>query len=225
MIKETMTVYSIENPYGDYYIIKCKKIDGFEWEPGQHSIFTIEDRGIEGKNKRAFSIASTPSEEYMILGTRTGSEVSEFKKVLLNMKKGEQFEIKGPAGHFSLKEDTSPVVLFAGGVGITPIRAILKSIENSEDRDVVVIYATSDYYLFGEEIEAIAENNPKIMLYKTISPEETQEVIDKVAKTYGNMAYYYNSSSPRVVASVKEQLDGLGIQEDRMVDDIFMGYE
>ncbi len=222
--KSIATIESIENPYEDYYVIKLATAPGFTWNPGEHGIFKLIGKDIKGTDYRLFSVASIPEEGYILLGIRTGKEPSSYKKELISMKKGEKVSLSGPFGWFKLMDRTSPLVLFASGVGITPIRALLKELENDMNRPVEVVYASYQFYLFEEEIERIVNNNPKITLHKTVTPEETQHKLTKLATQYGNNAYYYNSGAPAVLESVKTLLNAKGINDKRIVDDTLKGY-
>jgi len=221
--KNELTIESIDNPYADYYTVRIKNDSDVSWTPGDHAIITLPGKKIQGQKYRVFSVASTPDEGIILLGTRTGKEKSSFKKELLTMKAGEKVGVRGPFGWFKVQDETSPIVLFAGGVGITPIRSLLKQLEFNTNRPVEVVYSSSEYYLFGNEIEEITVNNSKITLYKVSSIEETTAQLDKLVKQYGNSAYYYNSGAPVVLKSVKKRYIDSGIQKKRIIADAFMG--
>lgn len=133
--------------------------------PGEHSIFTLPNKKVEGRKYRLFSITSIPEEDFILLGTRTGKEISSFKQALLTMSPNEKITLRGPFGWFKIQNETSPIVMFASDVGITPIRALLKQLEFNINRPIEVVYSSSGYYLFGDEVENIARNNPMIQLY------------------------------------------------------------
>lgn len=219
--KDKYKVLSVDNPYEDYYVVKLEAHK--EWIPGEHGIFRIPDRNIEGKKWRAFSIASVPSEGYMMIGTRTGKQISSFKKALISLKQGDEISISGPFGWFKLQDKTSPLVLIASGVGITPIRALLKELEETM-RSVTVIYASKDYHLFGDDIKGITDKNNNIKLIKTESRDMTQSDIEKLAKQYGNKAYYYISGAMPVIKSIKKNIKSLGVKGKRIINDPFLGY-
>lgn len=221
--KHELSIESIDNPYGDYYTVRIKNDTDVNWAPGDHAMITLPGKKIQGQKYRMFSVASVPNEGVLLLGTRTGKEKSSFKKALLEMEAGEKISIRGPFGWFKLQDETSPIVLFASGVGVTPIRSLLKQLEFNTNRPVEVVYSSSQYYLFGNEIEEIAVNNPKINLYKLSSKEETTAQLEKLAQHYGNSAYYYNSGAPAVLKSVKEQYIKNGIHKKRIIADAFMG--
>lgn len=113
--------------------------------------------------------------------------------------------------------------MFASGVGITPIRALLKQVEFNTNRPIEVVYSSSGYYLFGDEIENIAMNNPMIHVYKMASREETAVKLDELVNCYGNAAYYYNSGSPTVLRSVKKRYRETGIKKNRIISDLLLG--
>jgi NAD(P)H-flavin reductase len=138
-----------------YYqvLLESQNID---WKPGEHAIFIIDDQGIEGKNWRALSIASIKEENVIMLAMRSIGEMSAFKRTLINLKKGDQVKMRGPFGSFTLKDETTPIVLIALGIGITPIRALAKG----EDPSRV------ESYIIGKIIpNDILNNRPKLLKY------------------------------------------------------------
>lgn len=82
------TIESIENPVDDYYTVRLKPAVGIHWEPGEHGIFRKADQKVDGKKWRTFSIASIRDEGYILLGMRTGKDISSFKKALTGSEKG-----------------------------------------------------------------------------------------------------------------------------------------
>lgn len=223
--QEMASIISIEHPFGDYHIFKIKPPKGFHWKPAENIILRIPEQTDFERNYRFFSIASLPEDEFLLFGTRTGHGMSDFKKALLSLEPGSPIMIEAPWGRFKPKNETSPLVLYAGGVGITPFRALILSLANSHGRPIEVVYSSSDYHLFGDDIEAAAEGNPDMTLHMLSSKEETQETLKKMANKYGNYAYYFLSSSPQVVKSVKELLVENGIFESQIVDEAMEGYE
>lgn len=222
--KSTLTIVSVENNYGDYYQVKMALETGFTWSPGEHGIFTLPNRQVEGKKWRAFSVASIPEEGVMIIGTRTGREPSSFKKELISMKKGEEVYIRGPFGWFKVQDSFSPIVMVAGGVGITPIRSLMKQLENDSSRPVELVYASSDYHLFGDEIQAISLANQKITIHKTYSGEETKETLASLIDKYKGEAYYFVSGSKLFNRGIKKQIVDTGVKGNRVIRDPFVGY-
>jgi ferredoxin-NADP reductase len=222
--KSVATVASVSNPYGDYHTIQLKPAENTKWRPGEHGIFKLPGKRVEGKKWRAFSVASIPEEGVMMIGTRTGQMPSSFKQALIRLKKGDKVSVRGPFGWFTLQDETSPLVLIASGVGITPIRALLKTLENDTGRDVHVVYASRDFHLFGDEIDAMAEHNDRIKLAKTVSANATAEKVDALVSELGAKAYYYVSGSRKAIKSIKARIKGGGVEGKRIINDPFFGY-
>jgi ferredoxin-NADP reductase len=221
--KSTLSAISVENPYEDYYQIKLSS-EQKNWTPGEHAIFTMPGKEIKGKKFRAFSVASSPEEGFIMIGTRTGASISSYKQALTQLKPGDKVKMIGPFGWFKLQDEASPIVLIASGVGITPIRALLKQIETDKKREVTVIYSSKDYYLFGDEIEAISEKNDQINLIKTHSRQETQDSISHAVSKYKNEAFYFVSGAVPVIKSIKRNIKAEGISKQRIISDPFFGY-
>ncbi len=222
--KSEVIVESVENPFDDYYLVRMNAAKGMSWRPGEHGIFTLPDFKIDGKKWRAFSIASIPEEGFLIIGTRIGERISGFKKQLISLKKGDKIGLRGPFGWFLLKDRTSPLVLIAGGVGITPVRAILKEIEKGNIRKVEIIYSSRERYLFEDDLKQIAKKDERVNLNLTASREETREKIGEIAKQFKNNAYYYVSGNTKMINETKKNILREGIDKKRIISDPFLGY-
>ena len=222
--KTVATVVSVEHPHGDYYTIALKPAQGFSWNAGEHVMLRLPDHEEVKKDYRILSIASIQEEGVLLFGTRTGREASAFKKALLSLKPGDPVSVQGAFGWFRVRDEQSPIVLFAGGVGVTPVRALVKELAHSQARPIHIVYSSVEFYLFGDEIRAIADSNPSMTLYAVSTPEETQARLAALAGQYGNRAYYYMSASPAVIGSVAKLLRARGVSGGRLIDDTMRGY-
>ena len=216
-------IIEISNPSDDYYSIKLTTEDDFTWTAGQFAKFELDDMP-ENQESRIFSIASTVDEGYILVGTRSRNEkISEFKKKFLNLEKGSMVKISGPMGNFCIKDETSPIILYASGVGITPVRSILNSIKNKNNRKIEIVYA-ADYYLYEENLLEIVENNDAMNIYFTKTIDETTNKLKELSNLYKNEAYYYTSGAPFVIKAVEDNYLDLEIEKSRLCSDNFIGY-
>lgn len=222
--KHILSIVSIENPHSDYYVVTLKADKRISWIPGDHAIFTLPDKKIAGKKFRAFSLASTPSEGIIRLGTRSGKVMSSFKKEFLAMKAGEKVAMRGPFGWFKVKDETSPIVMVAGGVGITPIHALITDLQTNTNRPIDIIYSSKDYYLFEESIQDMVKKNTQMTLYKTSSRAETEKKLDELLQDHGKKGYYYVSGSMPFIKGVKKQIVSKQVKSNRIINDPFFGY-
>ena len=97
--------------------------DNFDYKPGQYVILELDAEDLEG-NTRPLSIASSPTEGFILLSTKIRD--TPFKQKLIALKPGDKVKVKGPMGMFTLKEDAKEIVFLGGGIGITPFRDMIK---------------------------------------------------------------------------------------------------
>jgi ferredoxin-NADP reductase len=114
---------------------------------GQYMELTIPHAKSDVRGlRRIFSIASAPVETEVIrFGLNTAERSSSLKTALLALEPGEIVSGTAVAGDFLLpREVTRPLLLVAGGIGVTPFMSHLEQINGSDDRrDVVVLYSAS----------------------------------------------------------------------------------
>lgn len=219
-----LTIDSVENVFDDYYVLDLRLNDGMTWSAGEHGLFTLPYHDVEGRKMRPFSVASIPEEGVIKIGFRTGEEISSFKNNIINFKQGDKVRIRGPFGWFKIQDEKSPLVFIAGGVGITPFRAIMKELEKSNKRKVEVVYSSPEKYLFEDDLKKVVEKDENIRIHFTTSSNETQNKIKDLVKEFGNDAYYYISGSPKMIKTVKQQVKAERVRSKRIVNDSFMGY-
>lgn len=92
--------------------------------------------------RRMFTIASAPESETVKITTRYAEHSSTFKAALRELKKGDTVSATAIRGDFLLPDDTSKkLLMIAGGIGITPFRAQLESLQRrGHGRDVLLIH-------------------------------------------------------------------------------------
>jgi len=97
-------------------------------------------------DKRWFTISSAPSEPMLAITTKFALEKgSSFKAALGRLKLGDELHLAQPMGDFTLPKDSSKKLIFvAGGIGITPIRSMIKSLlDSNTKRGITLIYAAT----------------------------------------------------------------------------------
>ncbi len=205
----------------DYYSFDFEKPNDFVFTEGQFGIFKIESDQIQGRNTRAFSIASSGAETFIRIATKIIATPSDFKKVLRNLALGDEIMMTAPKGSFTFEYDQK-AVLIAGGIGITPIRSMLFSAKRkSMERNDFLIYSELDKcYPFHEEIEKL----PGLEIEYAADIAPTQKAISDAAKKYENSRMYYLSGSPGFVNALKGLLEENGVTEEHIKHDVFIGY-
>jgi 3-ketosteroid 9alpha-monooxygenase subunit B len=134
--------------------------DVFAYEAGQ---FLTLEVPYDGKTlRRCYSLASCPvteSEHKVTVKRVADGRVSNW--VNDRLREGETVSVLPPEGRFVLGASTAPLMLFAGGSGITPVIALLKAALAPgalAGRRVKLVYANRDArsIIFAKELDALA---------------------------------------------------------------------
>src|SRR5216683_4467066 len=103
-----------------------EKPNHFVFKAGQYIDLTLlgSQTGPANGLTHTFSIASSPSEEELVVTTRMRNTV--FKQAISVLPIGSRARIEGPMGSFSLHNNIArPAVFLAGGIGIAPFLSML----------------------------------------------------------------------------------------------------
>lgn len=204
-----------------------KKIN---WQPGQFLEWSIphphpDSRGV----RRWFTIASSPTEEKVLLTTKLYEKSSSFKSTLLNLKPGYEITVSEPDGDFVLPKDTTRKCLFiAGGTGITPFRSMVKYLlDSNQSQPIIMLYSVKT----AEEVafkEVWTEANKKFGLKPIFVITDqtgfiTPEVIKKEAPDWQERLFYVSGPEP-MVESFEKMLSDMDVRRENLKRDYFPGY-
>ena len=222
--KELSFIESRQEAEGVYTFLFEKDRD-LVWMAGQYGLFTIAHRNVKPATK-PFSIASAPGENVVRITTRIGDNPSDYKKALLELQKGMTIKMGGPVGKFVLQGD-SPSLLIAGGIGITPFRAILKQIEAEGRRggqQISLLYMDSDkVYIGKDELDEMASRAAITITYLD-SRDDLHQEIGKFADLHKNDGQYFIAGPKSMVDSVAAHLQSRQIPKPNIKKDAFWGY-
>lgn len=100
------------------------------WEPGAHIDVCSQDK--DGKPVvRQYSLcgqAHAPTWTIAVLSNFLGTGASV--NLCQNIRAGDRIKVRGPKNHFHLHLDDKPVLLVAGGIGITPLLAMAEQLHS-----------------------------------------------------------------------------------------------
>jgi len=207
---------------GQYVALEVPKMEGIEIDP----------RGLI----RSLSIASAPFESELYFAMRNGE--SSFKQVCWQLVPGATVTITKAVGFFVLPadEDARPVVFVAGGIGITPVRSILKQAEyEKSNRNFTILYSnrfTKDA-AFDEEVRGITLPDFRYITVLSRSEEPRArendergyicaETIQKYIKDIPGCLYYI-VGSPQFSDAIEKTLIDLGVPKENRHMDPFTG--
>ena len=166
-----LTLRTIKQEASDIFSYIFMPERSLRWQAGQYLHYILnhpkpDDRGVE----RYFSIASAPHEKQVMLTTRFAPKGSSFKKALKTLKAGDEIEVHEKGGDFVLDHRRKTFVFIAGGIGITPFRAILLDMErNRNPLNVQLLYANRDNdFPYRKELEALKKRHLEFFYLDTI---------------------------------------------------------
>jgi ferredoxin-NADP reductase len=222
------TLSAIKQEANDTFSFIFAPEQPLQWKAGQLLRYVLnhanpDDRGVE----RFFSIASAPHEKHVMVTTRFAPKSSSFKKALRQLRPGDAIEAHDLEGDFVVDDADKTFVFIAGGIGITPFRAILLDLDhNKKPFNVQLLYANSDNnFVYRKELEALRTRNPEFRIDYVVSPNRIDEKsIPHLVPDIEKPMLYVSGPEP-MVESMDETLKKIGVPEQRIKNDFFPGYE
>jgi len=143
---------------------------GFAFEAGQ--FLTVRAQVDGTPHVRCYSISSAPeSTGYIEISVKRQGQVSAFLHATL--RPGAQLQVKPPAGRFTYPAgDDRPIVLIAGGVGITPLISMLRhGVVADPGRPITLFYSarSRSELAFLDELEWLSGRHPHVRIVATVT--------------------------------------------------------
>ena len=202
---------------------------GLRFAPGQFVWLRLR-RGVVGAEEHPFTIASSARVTGRL--ELTVRDQGDFSGLLSTLRTGSKVWLDGPHGSFTaeIAHDSPGLVLLAGGVGITPMMSMLRTLADRGDRRphrLLVSGRSPDDILFTDELDDLQER-----LHLTVVPTLTQPhpawtgSTDRIDATMlstvppgpfrRNQLDYFLCGSGPFVEGVATALDEIGIPRQRV---------
>ncbi len=217
-------------------------LDGqpYSFRPGQYNSVTLSNplyQDEEG-NTRPFSVASSPRDPFILVATRMRG--SAFKRTLAEVPLDTRVNFSGPMGSFTLPEATAkPVVLIAGGIGITPFRSMIKHVtEEKLPHRLTLIYSnrTPQDAPFMDDLYGWERENASFRFIPTMTKPGAAQgqwtgrtgYVDAtfLRETLSGLgdSVFYAAGPPEMVDALERALREAGVAEDNIRVEQFSGY-
>lgn len=129
------------------------------YKAGQYISVRVRVPGEQFTSIRHYSLSCAPGKEFYRISVKREADFEPVGKVSNylhdHVNVGDAIEASAPAGDFVLNmEETAPVALISGGVGLTPMMSMLETlVENNSDREVTYIHSArhEGVHAFSEE--------------------------------------------------------------------------
>ena len=206
-------------------------------KPGQYLDWTMHvPRGDSRGNRRTFTIASSPAEPELRLGVKFYGQPSAYKSAMLNMRPGDVVYGAQLAGDFTLPKSNDKLAFIAGGIGVTPFRAMIQHMLDVGDRRVATLFYGNNRASEIAYVDVFNRAENELGLRTVYAVAEVgqagtnfypgfidADLIKREMPDYAERLYYV--SGPRaMVVKFEKVLSELGIAENRIKTDFFPGF-
>lgn len=235
-----MTLKAIREAADGTRLFVFEKPEGYTFKAGQYVALEVPKMdGVERDARgliRSLSIASAPCEPELCFAMRQGE--SSFKQTCWKLVPGATVTITKAVGFFVLpaEEEERPIVFLAGGIGITPVRSILKQAEHdNSQRDFTLLYANrfAKDAAFDEEMRKITLAHYRLVTVLSRSEDPCaaendergyvcEETLRKYLKDITGCLYYI-VGSPQFSEALEKVLIDLGVSKEQCHMDPFTG--
>lgn len=182
-----------------------------------------------------FTLSSSPTEDFLEITKRlTGHP---FSNALACLNSGDKVSIKGPYGTFTFPGEYDKVGMLSGGIGITPLRSMVKySVDQELNANITLLYSNSREtdIAFRDELEGMQRENPYIKVIETVTRPGPEwkgvtgridaEMIKNFMPDYIERTFY-TSGPQKMVDTMVSLLRELGLPEEQIKKEYFPGYE
>lgn len=221
----SLTLAAKENLADNVWAFRFTLPQPLTWVPGQFIRVELphEQPDTEG-TKRWFTISSTPHDGYLQITTRITD--TTFKQALHQLAVGDTIKlVEKPDGNFVWREDENPLVLIAGGIGITPFYSMLKARGHSGQAvAAILIYNGRDDKLpFMAEFAEASKRHPELRVHYVIGKQLTARHVAELVPELTSSQVYISGPEP-MVESLAAQLERVGVDQSRLHQDFFPNY-
>ena len=187
-------VTSVEAITHTVYRVRLVPDAAFSFRAGQYLMVVMDER-----DKRPFSMASTPDEQAFIELHIGASELNLYAMAVMDrILKEREVVIDIPHGDAWLRDDEErPLILIAGGTGFSYVRSILlTALARNPARDITIYWGgREEKHLYDlSELQALAVNHPNLKVVPVVEqPEEAWQgrsgtVLTAVLQDFGTLA-------------------------------------
>ena len=217
-----------------------RRVDGAPlsaWEPGQFLPIRLTIPGQPAPVLRPYSLSTCSNPDYYRLSIRRINDGLVSRFLHDSGKVGLRIEAMTPRGKFTLDQSSNrTVVMLSGGVGLTPMMAMLEHMaaagkRTGQFRPAYFIHGAenSRVHAFGERVKELAAEYPGLVVHVCYSAPATSDTIGVTHQTDGWVSIdllkkvlpfgdydFYLCGPPPFMTSLYAGLIGLGVRPERI---------
>jgi len=203
-------------------LIEGQNLGTFKIAPGQFLSVRFLAPGFRWE-AHPFSVSRVADGQTIRLSIKA---LGDFTRRIPQLKPGTPVLVDGPYGIFTSKRRANPkLLLIAGGIGITPIRALMEELSD-RGRDMVLIYGNRNrtQVVFRDELEKLAARSGRTRIVLVMSDDASwtgeKGKIDRafIERMVGDVRErdVYLCGPPPMMKMVRGALSGLGVRSDHI---------
>ena len=212
IVNEGPGVYSI--------IMKGRSLNKLDAQGGQFFGWRFLTKG-QWWISHPYSLSAAPTDKYLRV---TVKDLGDQSGVIKDIKPGTRVFFEGPYGTFvASRASKGHVVLVGGGVGITPLRALLEEFDVSKEIDVIFRASKTEDLVLRHELDELAKMRGARVHYLVGSRNEhpmSAKYISALIPAFRDADVYVCGPTP-LVEAVKEAAKTVGIPKNRFHDEAF----
>ena len=212
----------VEGPGIISIIMKGRKLHKLAAEGGQFFSWRFLTRG-HALMSHPYSLSAAPTEHYLRI---TVKDLGDHSRSVAYLKKGTRVFVEGPYGAFTAgRATTKHVVLVGGGVGITPVRALMDEFKNGVEIDLLYRVSREEDLVLKDELDYLEANSGgTIRIHYLVGSRREYPMDAKALKALvpriSDSDIYICGPGP-LVETVKQAVADLGVPKNRFHDEAF----
>jgi ferredoxin-NADP reductase len=216
------------------------------FKPGQYLTFRLDVPGQSKPVVRCYSLSDAMHEDYYRVSIRrVGPHHHNVPPGVAScffhdqLAEGEIVDVKAPSGSFFLDlATTHPIVLLAGGIGVTPLLSMLNELVKPGrlDREVHLFYCVgnSTEHSFRQHLETLKQLHPKLDVHVCYTRPFEHEVLGTDYHSSGRLTvgllknqlpsnnyHYYLCGPPAMMEGLIKDLKEWGVPEAQIHSEAF----
>ena len=170
-----------------------------------------------------YSLSAAPTEHYLRI---TVKDLGDHSRSLALLKRNTRVFVEGPYGAFTAGRSTRPhIVLIGGGVGITPVRALMDEFKDGVELDLIYRASRQEDLVLREELDYLAYNSGgTIRIHYLVGSRKDHPMDSRSLKSLvpriADSDIYICGPGP-LVETVRQAVQDLGVPKNRFHDEAF----
>jgi predicted ferric reductase len=203
-------------------IMRGRNLKGLAAEGGQFFGWRFLTRG-HFLMSHPYSLSAAPTDNHLRI---TIKDLGDHSRATRFIKKGTRVFVEGPYGAFTAGRATQPhVVMVGGGVGITPIRALMDEFKNGVQMDVFYRVSKKEELILKDELDYLVENsNGMTRVHYMVGSRKEFPMTADFLKSYAPRiadSDIYICGPEALVETVRNAAEELGVPKNRFHDEDF----